>query len=129
MKLIQSALLGTLLLLPSLVLGHGAESAPEARHGGQALKVSHYNLELQVQGSTLNLYLNDDHNQPLDAAAAVVDLVVLANKKKTRLSLHPKAGNLLSGQGEFSSDAQMKVILYLQLPGAEKVSARFSPLQ
>lgn len=130
MTFIKPTLLSCLLLLLTpLAFGHGAESAPANQHGGQAVKAPPYNLELVVDGSTLNLYVSDDHNQPLDASDAVVDVVVLANKKKTKLALKHQADNRLAGQGDFISDKKMKVIVYLQMPGAKKVSGRFSPLK
>lgn len=129
MKLIQSIVLSSLLLLTPLAFGHGDESAPASQHGGQAVKVSSYNLELVVDEATLSLYVSDDHNQPLDTSTAVVDVVVLANKKKTKLVLNHQAGNRLSGQGDFGADNAMKVIVYLQMQGAKKVSGRFYPLK
>lgn len=130
MKLLSRAVLSSLiLLLTPLAFGHGAESAPASQHGGQAVKAAPYNLELVVQGATLNLYVSDDHNQPLDASEAVINAVVLANKKKTKLALSHQSTNLLAGEGDFGTDEQMKVIVYLQLPGAQKITARFSPLK
>lgn len=130
MKLLSLAVLSSLmLLLTPLAFGHGAESAPASQHGGQAVKAAPYNLELVVDGATLNLYVSDDHNQPLDASTAVADVVVLANKKKTKLALSHQSANLLVGLGDFSTDDQMKVIVYLQMPGAKKITGRFSPLK
>ncbi len=130
MKLIKKVVLSSLLLLLTpLAFGHGAESAPASQYGGQAVKVSPYNLELVVEGSTLTLYVSDDHNQPLDTRDAVVNVVVLANKKKNKLALSHKGANIMAGQGDFSVDKRMKVIVYLQMQGVKKVTGRFSPLK
>ncbi|MEH6627859.1 MAG: hypothetical protein V7739_15545 [Motiliproteus sp.] len=127
MTYLRTLAVTSLMLLTTAAFGHGNESKPANPNGGETVKAGAYNLELVVTDTAIDLYVSDDHNKALDTQEASVEAVILADKKKSKVVLSYKQTNQMTVEGSYTQAKKMKVILYLQMPGKKKISARFNP--
>lgn len=98
-------------------------------NGGQVRMAGKYHFELVVSEKQLMVYVTDHAGQSVMIMGATGNAIVLANKTKITVPLKPLRDNVLSGDGQFLSDSEMKVVVSITLQGQESQQARFTPSQ
>lgn len=98
-------------------------------HGGQVRMSGAYHFELLVEPGGVTVFVTDHADTPIptEGASALADIA--SRKGKSQIKLTPAGGNMLKGQGKFGDDPGMRVKLTVTLPGAQAVTARFTPLK
>lgn len=105
-------------------------------HGGQMRVAGNHHLELVVQppGAGLSeeegviaVYLTDHADQAVPSDGYGGRAVILANHERLNVALVPAGDNRLAGQGRFSDDQDMVVVVTLTLPDQGSEQVRFTP--
>src|SRR5262245_50765289 len=86
-----------------------AQGAVHPHHGGQAVRVGKYEVELTVIGGDLTLYVLDEKDAPVDSSGWSAAAVVLArgNQQKT-VEFKPAGEHKLTGKAEFPVDGKFR---------------------
>lgn len=119
------------MLLASFVLAPFAAVAHEPRrgpNGGQKVDIGSNHAELVAEGKTLRLFLFDGADQPIPAAGATAQAVILAGGRQASVALAPVGDNVLAGTGDFMAVRGMRAVVTLTLPGQRPTQARFTPM-
>ena len=119
------------MLLASFVLAPLAAVAHEPRrgpNGGQKVDIGSNHAELVAEGKTLRLFLFDGADQPIPAAGATAQAVILAGGRQATVALAPVGDNVLAGTGDFMAVRGMRTVVTLTLPGQRPAQARFTPM-
>ena len=119
------------MLLASFVLAPFAAVAHEPRrgpNGGQKVDIGSNHAELVAEGKTLRLFLFDGADQPIPAAGATAQAVILAGGRQATVALAPVGDNVLAGSGDFMAVRGMRAVVTLTLPGQRPAQARFTPM-
>lgn len=103
-------LITALLLLASPALAHDAPS----NHGGVVADVGPYHVELVAKGQTVDLYLTDDANREVPAAAFKGVAILIVDGKTQRIVMAPATGNRLTGQATTPVSRAPKGAIQLQ---------------
>lgn len=130
MKLITSLLTAAALAFAGLTFAHSDEylDTITTPHGGQMRMAGMHHFELVVEQGTLTVYLTDHADQPVASADASGSATVLVGKNRSTIPLTPTGDNRLTGKGEFTLDAAMRVVLSISVAGQPAEQARFTPL-
>lgn len=113
--------------LPGLALAHGLEAGPHGGAVADATPGPDLHIEIVVKGKTVQVYIINETGKPLLSAGVSGNVTVLANKKKTIVTLTQAGLDALSGTGDFESDPQMRALVLLTVAGVEQ-RALFSSL-
>ncbi|MGA0594312.1 hypothetical protein [Enterovirga sp. CN4-39] len=118
----------SLMAAPAVVFaqgGHGHSHA--APNGGQIQQIGAVEGELVVKGSDVTLFLVDEKEQKIDAAAYVATASVLAkgNQQKT-VELKPAGDNKLAAKIDFPVEGKFRASLTLKKGTAEVGKARYN---
>lgn len=119
------------MLLASFVLAPFAAVAHEPRrgpNGGQKVDIGSNHAELLAEGKTLRLFLFDGADQPIPAAGATAQAVIIAGGRQATVALAPVGDNVLAGSGDFMAVRGMRAVVTLTLPGQRPAQARFTPM-
>lgn len=100
-----------------------------APHGGQVRIAGTYHFELVVGEKQLTVYVTDHAGKSIATEGATGNAIVLVGKTKTTVELKPAGEKVLKGEGEFTSEPEMKVVVSITLAGQEQQQARFTPLE
>lgn len=111
------------ILITPPVLAHSGNVGP---NGGQMQEVSGYHLELVAGEGELSIYLTDGDSNPVATEGITGSALVLADKKKAKVTLSPGGDNVVTGEGDFALADGMKVVVTVTLAGGEKLRARFA---
>ena len=106
----------------------GAAGHDKAPHNGQFIAVGEYHIEMLAKDNELTIYLTDHEWKPKNVDGATGKVLILSNKEKKEISITPEKDNLITAKGQFTSAADMKVVLTLNLPNEKAMNARFTPL-
>ncbi|WP_197722781.1 hypothetical protein [Sulfurivermis fontis] len=130
MKLLHTLLAAAALSCASLAFAHSDEYLDTivTPHGGQMRMAGMHHFELVVEQGTLTVYLTDHADQPVASAGASGSATVLVGRNRSTIVLTPAGDNRLTGQGEFTLDAAMRVVLSISVAGQPAEQARFTPL-
>ncbi|MGH8686040.1 MAG: hypothetical protein ACREUM_11905 [Nitrosospira sp.] len=103
----------------------------ESPHGGQMRMSGPYHLELVAKDKEIVLYVMDHANSKLSAEGGSGKATIQTGKDKARTSvkLEQAGDNILKGTGDFSVNPETVVTVFIELPGQEAHSARFTPLK
>lgn len=103
----------------------------ESPHGGQMRMSGPYHLELVAKNKEIVLYVMDHANSKLSAEGGSGKATIQTGKDKARTSvkLEQAGDNILKGTGDFSVNPETVVTVFIELPGQEAHSARFTPLK
>jgi hypothetical protein len=103
----------------------------ESPHGGQMRMSGPYHLELVAKDKEIVLYVMDHANSKLSAEGGSGKATIQTGKDKTRTSvkLEQAGDNMFKGTGDFSVNPETVVTVFIELPGQEAHSARFTPLK
>jgi hypothetical protein len=103
----------------------------ESPHGGQMRMSGPYHLELVAKNKEIVLYVMDHANSKLSAEGGSGKATIQTGKNKARTSvkLQQAGDNILKGIGDFSISPETVVTVFIELPGQEAYSARFTPLK
>jgi hypothetical protein len=103
----------------------------ESAHGGQTRMAGPYHLELVARDREIVLYVMDHADQDLSIHGGRGKATVQAarGKDKTHIKLEPAGDNMFKGTGDFAVMPGTVVAVFLELPGQEATTARFTPLQ
>lgn len=131
-----------LLFLPGvitagLVMAHGPEGGPSLEwrppvgsfDATDADPDGNVQLDLEVDGRTLKLFVRDHYGEPLTLDIAEARAFVSSDGQTTSFMLRPAGMNMLSGQGDFEPKPGMRVDISLRLPGRRPISRDFHPLR
>jgi nitrogen fixation protein FixH len=132
MKILSALTFFTALLVSFNTVAHTDEylDTQTAPHGGQLRMVGMLHLELVVTDKLLTVYVTDHAGKPVAINGATSNAVILANKAKVNVELKPTGDNVLKGEGEFTLDPEMKVVVSITLADEkEPQQARFTPLE
>jgi hypothetical protein len=127
--LIGAALIGA----PLSATAHTEEyfDSVESPHGGQMRMSGPYHLELVAKDKEIVLYVMDHANSKLSAEGGSGKATIQTGKGKDRTSvkLEQAGDNIFKGTGDFSIEPETVVTVFVDLPGQEAHSARFTPLK
>ena len=104
------------MLHASFVLATFAAVAHEPRrgtNGGQKVDIGSNHAELVAEGKTLRLFLFDGADQPIPAAGATAQAVILAGGRQATVALIPTGDNVLAGTGDFMAVRGMRAVVTL----------------
>lgn len=103
----------------------------ESPHGGQMRMSGPYHLELVAKDKEIVLYVMDHANSKLSAEGGSGKATIQTGKDKTRttVKLEQAGDNIFKGTGDFSISPETVVTVFIELPGQEAYSARFTPLK
>ncbi len=126
-----------LLLLTGTALAHGPEKGPDLRWRSPVLsfdpgappKSNAVKLDLAVDGQTIKLFVTDVYGNPVDIDIAEAKVFISSAGKTSWFSMRPASMNMLSGEGDFVRDADMRVDVTLRLPGQKPITKVFWPLR
>ena len=103
-------------------------------NGGQLRVAGIYQLELvMLKGSKntnedqLVVYVTDHAGTKIPSAGASATATILTGKVKTTANLISDGDNRLKGTAKYASDANVKVVLAVSMPGKSIEQARFTP--
>ena len=127
MKQINAAVLAT--ILGAYQLSAGADGPAIGPNGGQVRDAGKYHLELVVKDSALTVYVSGNKGAKVATKDATGTATVLAGKITSSIKLESRGENALAGSGGFQPAPDMKVVVFVTLPGQPSVQARFTPLE
>lgn len=127
-------LAGALLAGTSMFAGAHDEAyfdSKESAHGGQTRMAGPYHLELVTKQKEIVLYVMDHADRALNTAGGggKATIQIGKGKDKTSVKLEPAGENMLTGTGSFAVTPEIVVIVFVDLPGQEVTSARFTPFK
>lgn len=99
-----------------------------APHQGQIRMAGAYHIELVAKNNALTAYITDHAGQNIETKGATATAVLLNKAQKTTVSLSAAGQNTLKGTGQFTVNADTKIVMTLQIAGQAPVQARFTPL-
>lgn len=104
-------------------------------HGGQLRMAGMYHFELVVvkdskvaKNNPVIVYVTDHAGQAIPTAGASGTASILSGKNKVTAKLLPDGDNRLKGSASYASDASMKGLLSVTMPGKPAEQARFTPM-
>ncbi len=128
-----------LLFLAGAAMAHGPEKKPDL---GWRAPVSSFDpaessgnkddtikMDLKVDGQTIKLFVSDAEGNPVDIDIAEAKAFISSAGKTSWFSLRPLGMNVLSGEGDFIRDPDMRVDITLRLPGRRPINQDFRPLK
>lgn len=86
-------------------------------------------MDLIVEGQIIKLFITDSEGEPVAIDIAEAKAYISSAGKTSWLSLRPAGMNILSGEGDFVADSEMRVDITLRLPGRRPINKDFRPLQ
>ncbi|SCY71637.1 hypothetical protein SAMN05216420_11444 [Nitrosospira sp. Nl5] len=103
----------------------------ESAHGGQTRMAGPYHIELVAKDKEIVLYVMDhaDRNLSTLGGGGKATVQVGKAKDKTSVKLEPAGENMFKGAGDFAVTPQTVVTVFVELPGQEAATARFTPLK
>jgi hypothetical protein len=136
----MDALRGITLLAAALLAGTsmfaGAHDeayfdSKESAHGGQKRMAGPYHLELVTKEKGIVLYVMDHADRALSTAGGGGKATIQIGKgtDKTSVKLEPAGENMLKGNGSFAVTPEIVVTVFVDLPGREVTTARFTPFK
>jgi hypothetical protein len=125
MRLFIRVLVAGVLALTSAIAWSQGEVHPH--HGGQAVRVGKYEIELTVKGADMTLYILDEKDDPVDSAGWSASAVVLArgNQQKT-VELKPAGEHKLAGKVDFPVDGRFRATITLKNGPREVGKGRYN---
>lgn len=114
-------LLATLMLIASPALAHDAPR----NHGGVVADVGPYHVELVAKGQAIDLYLTDDANRAVEAAAFKGVAILIVDGKPQRIVVTPASGNRLTGSASGAVTGAPKGAVQLQTPQGATIQGKF----
>jgi len=104
-----------------------AQGAVHPHHGGQAVRIGKYEVELTVIGSDLTLFVLDEKDAPVDSAGLIASAVVLArgNQQKT-VEFKPDGEHKLTGKADFQVDGKFRATVTLKIGSREVGKGRYN---
>ena len=126
-----------LLFLSGSAMAHGPEKKPDL---GWRSPVSSFDpattasndaikMDLAVDGQTIKLFVTDADGNPVDIDIAEAKAFISSAGKTSWFSLRPAGMNVLSGEGDFIHDPDMRVDITLRLPGRRPINKDFRPFK
>jgi hypothetical protein len=113
------------LVLAIFMSAASAHSPHRGANGGVVVDAGKYHVEMTAKERTLNVFLHDQNNKPVDAKGhKAVGIFVVAGKPQ-RIELAPEAANKLTGASPVSLPAAPKGAVQITLPGGSTVQAKF----
>lgn len=103
-------------------------------NGGQLRAAGEVHLELVVAATgagpatPVTVYVSDHAGTGVATAGASATVTLLSGATKTTITLRPAGDNRLAGSGNYKTDAGMKAVVSVTLPGKAPATARFTPL-
>jgi hypothetical protein len=107
----------------------------ESAHGGQTRMAGPYHLELVAKNNEIVLYVMDHADRALSTAGgggkATVQIAKSKGngKDKTSVKLEAAGDNMLKGTGGIGVSPKTVVTVFVDLPGQEVTTARFTPFK
>lgn len=120
MKLKMLALLATL-ALGSPASAHDAKSM----HGGRIVFAGNFHVEMVTKGDTVDIYLIDHNNKPIEAAGYKGLAILSVGGKSQRITLGAADGSKLTGKADGVLPEQPKGVVQITQPSGTTVSAKF----
>jgi nitrogen fixation protein FixH len=107
---------------PALAQGSG-----HAHHGGQAVKIGKYEVELVVKGPEVTAYVLDEQEKKVDASTVTASAVVLAkgNQQKV-IDFKPGGDNKLTARYDFPIEGRFRAVLTLKTKAGEAGKGRYN---
>jgi hypothetical protein len=104
-----------------------AQGAVHPHHGGQAVRIGKYEVELIVIGADLTLYVLDEKDAEVDSAGWNASAVVLArgNQQKT-VEFKPAGEHKLTGKVDFQIDGKFRATVTLKIGSREIGKGRYN---
>lgn len=122
MKIPLALLVATLALAPAAAFAHG--QPPAAAHGGQVQDAHGSWVELVVHGDQIELYVMDEHGDPVSAMLVSGTATVMVGGQPQKAQLSPAEGNELTGK--LATPVSGKTVATVSLKiGGKAATARF----
>jgi len=86
-------------------------------------------MDLTVEGQTIKLLVSDAEGNPVNIDIAEAKAFISSAGKTSWCSLRPAGMNMLTGEGDFDHDPDMRVDITLRLPGRRPINQDFRPLK
>jgi len=128
-----------LLVVAGAATAHGPEKKPDLGWRNPASsfdpatssesKDNAIQMDLAVDGQTLKLFVSDADGNPVNIDIAEAKAFISSAGKTSWFALRPAGMNVLSGEGEFVRDPDMRVDITLRLPGRRPINQDFRPLK
>ncbi|WP_227869513.1 hypothetical protein [Undibacterium parvum] len=106
----------------------------KSENGGQLRMAGIYHFELvmvkdskNTKDNQLMVYVTDHAGTKIPSAGASATATILNGKVKTTATLVADGDNRLKGMAKYASDANIKVVLAVSMPGKSVEQARFTP--
>jgi hypothetical protein len=104
-----------------------AQGAVHPHHGGQAVRIGKYEVELTVIGADLTLYVLDEKDAPVDSAALSASAVVLARGNQQKpVEFKPAGEHTLTGKADFPVDGKFRATITLKIGSREVGKGRYN---
>ncbi len=117
------ALAAALSFAPAAGFAHG--QAPQAAHGGQVQDAHGSWVELVVNGDWVEIYVTDEHENPVPAAQVSGTATVLIGGQPHKVQLSPADGNELTGKLPIPASGKTVAMVSLKIAG-KAATARFA---
>lgn len=109
-------------------------------NGGQVRMAGIYHFELVLvqdnptrSKQPVRLYVSDHGDQPKASAGATAQLVIISGKQKSSVTLTPAGNNVLAGEAEYVSSADLQAVVQVTMPGEGhgpiNAQAKFTPFK
>lgn len=135
MKPLHALILATSIFASPPLLAHGDKPDAPGPNGGQLRQAGAYDYELvvvkdspDVKENPVIVYVTVHDKDKVSATGATGSATILAGKHKATSTLKPDGDNRLKGFANYSSAADMKVVVSITLNGKAAEQARFTPL-
>ena len=104
-----------------------ADGSGHAHHGGQAVKIGQYEVELVVKGKDVTAYVLDQDDRKVDASTLTATAIVLAKgNQQNVIDFKPAGDNKLSARYDFPIDGKFRATLSIKSPAGDAGKGRYN---
>ncbi|MGB4864560.1 MAG: hypothetical protein WBP38_01535 [Hyphomicrobium sp.] len=103
---------------------HAGTHAHAGKHGGTVVETPHHHLEIVAKDGVLEVYVNGLDMAPESVADAKAIAAVMADGRKSDITLTADPANFLKGSGTFTAAKGTIIVVTLTMPGQKPEQAR-----
>jgi len=118
-----------LVLVPIAAAAHVSARADLPRHGGEVLATGELFVELVVEENQLTLHARDDRARVVDLSTAQANALLWTDEGSRSVPFATRNGSALTAAADLPTTSKFRVVVSLELPGQEKTSLLFGPMQ
>ncbi len=121
---IRGILALSLIVLTPQAYAHSAPEKPRTFYGGQAMATEFYNVELLIANKSVQLFVRDRHNWPVDVRGFSATALLSKPEGSEEIDLVPGKRKALIGSTDVAGIEE--VVITLNAPGRESIKLRFN---